>query len=254
MILLLPGFGDSGEIQLDWAAKPSCIDTNNTVICLHYFAQEKISLEKLLDGLCDDLTVRLVQLGSRLYAEVGDPLILPAGFCQNKKRVYMELPRVKRTAAFDLQIFTKKQDQSWGKVKSFPLLIYPKDLLQPLKNWARKNLLLVKGKSEKLIAFLEQENIPYALRNIYTNGDKVILHVGDLQEDNPDYRYANNSIIVFQEAVVDLPQIRAISTRHESRIFVEMKLLDSLADSPLAQKAFLKIFRMALDLHHNAGG
>ncbi|MCZ6872786.1 MAG: hypothetical protein O7G88_04535 [bacterium] len=253
-ILLLPGYGNSGEIKLDAAARPSCIDTNNKVICLHYFEQEKVLLEKLLDGLCDDLRVRLIQLGSRLYAEVGDPLMLPAGFCQNTKRVYMKLPRVKRTVAFDLQIFTKKQDQSWGKVKSLPILVYPKDLLQPLKNWAKKNLLLVKGKSEKLISFLDSENISYATRNIYSDGDKVILHVGDLKEDNPDYRYANSSIIVFREVVVDLPQIRALSTRYGPRIFVEMKLLDSLSDSPLVQKSFMKIFKMAVDLNHHVGG
>jgi hypothetical protein len=180
--------------------------------------------------------------------------MLEAGFCQHNKRVSMELPRVKRTTAFELQIFTRRQDKSWGKVKSLPLLLYPKDLLQPLKNWAKKNLLLVQGKRETLIAFLDKENIAYATRNTFFNGDKVILHVADLKEDAPDYRYENSRVIVFREGVVDLPQIRAVSTKYGPRIVVEMKLLDSLSDSPLAQQSFMRIFKMALDLNHNVGG
>lgn len=252
--LLFPASGNSGEIKFDAAAKPSCIDTKHGVICLHYFEQERVLLARFLDGLCDDVMVRLIQPGSRLYAEIGEPLLLAAGFCQRKKRVFIELPRVKRTTVFELQIFTKQQDQSWDRVKRFPLLIYPKDLLQPLKNWATRNLLLVTGKREVLTAFLDKEDIAYATHNTYANGAKVILHVADLKEDSPDYRYENSRVIVFREGVVDLPQIRALSTKYGPRIVVEMKLLEALSDSPLAQKSFMRIFRMALDLNHNPGG
>lgn len=253
-ILLLPGFGGSGEIMMNSTGGPTCIDKKDKVICLHYFEKQKVLIKNFVEGLCDDLMVRLVQLGSRLVAEAGDPLILDAGFCKKKESIYLELPRIKRIAEFELQVLTKKPDQSWGRLKSFPILVYPDDLLKPLKLWAEKNLLLVKGKSETLISFLDKEKIPYSTRNTHSNGDRVILHVGDLKEDSPDYTYEDNRIIIFKEAVEDLPQIRAISTKQGPRIFVEMKLLNSLSESPLAQRSFMKIFRMALDFKSNSGG
>lgn len=253
-LLLLPTPGQSGEIKLGSSNQPSCVDTPHQVICLHYFEQEKVWLEKLLAGLCDDLQVRLIQPGSRLYAEVGEPLLLPAGFCHHKERVYMKLPRVKRTVAFELQVLANKQNQSWVPVKSLPILVYPNDLLQPLKAWAQKNLLQVTGQYAKLIAFLDKENIAYTTHNTYSDKNKVILHVGDLRAAHPDYREASSRIIVFKEAVVDLPQIRVIATRYGPRIIVEMKLLDALPESPLVQKVFMKIFKMALDFNHNLGG
>lgn len=241
-------------MKLDIGAKPACVDTEHGVICLHYFEQERVFLERFLDGLCGDLMVRLIQPGSRLYAEVGEPLMLTAGFCQREDRVSIELPGVRRTTAFELQIFTNKEGKSWGNKKRLPLLVYPKDLLQPLKKWATKNLLLVTGKREVLTAFLDQENIGYTTRNSHSEGDKVILQVGDLKAHASENRYPNSRLIVFRERVVDLPQIRAQSTPYGAHIVVEMKLLDSLSDSPLAQQAFMRIIRMALDLNHNLGG
>jgi hypothetical protein len=253
-IQLVPGLGSSGEIIIDPAGKPSCVDKNGNVICLHYFEKEKIQINQFVNGLCDDLMVRLIQPGSRLYAEVGEPLILEAGFCQKKESFSLELPQVKSMVEFNLQIFTKKPDQSWAQLKSFPLILYPDDLMKPLKTWAEKNLLLIKGDSENLISFLDKEEIPHSTRNIRSSGDRVILHVGDIKKNVPDYMNADNKIIFFKETVVDLPQIRGISTRYGPRIFVEIKLIDSLSESPPAQRSFMKIFRMALDLDSNFGG
>ena len=49
----------------------------------------------------------------------------------------------------------------------------------------------------------------------------------------------------FRKKIVDLPQVRAVSTNGQTRVYVEMPLLRDLHISPLAQKALLDIIRLA---------
>ncbi|MFQ5983018.1 MAG: hypothetical protein ACE5KS_06555, partial [Woeseiaceae bacterium] len=53
--------------------------------------------------------------------------------------------------------------------------------------------------------------------------------------------------VIFQEKIVDLPQVRTVSSNGQTRVYVEMPFLHELRSNPLAQKALLNIIRLAIN-------
>ena len=245
-IMSMTALSIADETKMDSLGRPHCIDKDDKRICHHHFELDTLRIKDILNGDCKDLMVKLMQPASRLVAEIGESLLLNAESCADAKVGVVILPKIRRITEFDLQLYKKNSDQGWEKFQSVSLLVYPKELLDPLRKWAENNLLLIKGKNEVLKTFLKKEKIEFATRKRRTEGETVVIYSEDPERKNTPHEYEEGRIIVFKETVVDLPQIRQEPMPSGPRIFVELKLFDSLESNPLAQKSFLKIFNMAM--------
>ena len=98
-----------------------------------------------------------------------------------------------------------------------------------------------------LTDFLDQLEIEYVRGYEAVSGVPIGLLVN---ADEPERILEDRGIetaVIFQEKIVDLPQVRTVSHDGRTRVYVEMPFLHDLHNNPLAQKALLNIIRLAIN-------
>ncbi len=233
---------------------PPCLSNTGGRICHHAFAGDRIPFPGEITAPipCTGLKIRFVQLSTRLRMPLGMEHIVNGTSCVGLT-FHPLLPDVERELVVELQLFYRNAGGAWGKLwSSTPIKIYPTTLLDPFRTWAQQHELIVKDRQGRLTTFLQEHGIPFRtrlLRRRNTAGRKpVYLVTGGANAPYADFdswATANAHVIFFHETVVNLPKITSRMTRHGTRISVEMHVLDRLSTDPLAQKAFLDIFRMS---------
>ena len=114
-----------------------------------------------------------------------------------------------------------------------------------LTKFAEQHALVVFDKEDVLTDFLDRNEIEYGLGfdAMSDNSIALLVHPDKPEQLLEDRNFA--SVVIFQEKVVDLPQVRAVSMNGQRRVYVETPLLRDLLTNPLAQKALLDIIRLA---------
>ena len=233
---------------------PPCLSNTEGRICHHAFAGARAPIpgELITPMPCTGLKTQFVQLSTRLRMPLGAERIVNETSCIGLT-FHPLLPDAERELVVELQLFYRNAGGTWGKLwSSAPSKVYPTSLLDPLRAWAQQHQLIVKDREGRLTTFLQEHAIPFRTRLLSRRnaaGRKpVYLITGGGNAPHADlasWPTANAHVILFHETVLNLPKITSRMTSHGARINVEMKLLDRLPNDPLAQKAFLDIFRLS---------
>jgi hypothetical protein len=223
----------------------ACISGIDGDVCRHFFGGTDVTVNVAAPSSgCGQEKATLLQMSTRLTAPV-DGAVTPAEFDGCKPQgLTVRLPQVVNETEFHVEL--THGDGKTEELAVVPLEAYPRDILEPLKNWAKDadNALLLRDKEGKLAEFFDRNHVEYV-----TNGaaphkaHKVNIIVGDpeeLKEERPD-----GAVIYIVDKVKDVPAVLVERTAQGSTATAEIKLVDGLsADDPLSEKALMKIFNL----------
>ena len=223
------------------------MDAAEALVCRHYFEGTSIDLpvRAVLDGFgtaCENLVVKVLQRQGLMLAELGEPQAFDAEQCSTITSITLDLPDIRSEVDILVQFSAPESKQA---PEVIAVRVYPDTLLDPLAKFAAQNALVVFDEEGALTGFLDRNEIDYAHAFDVLHGVAVALLVQPAQPERLLEDRDFDSAIIFQEKVVDLPLIRAVSANGRTRVYVEMPLLHDLHNSPLAQKALLDIIRLA---------
>lgn len=225
-----------------------------------YFSEEDVRYSLAVEGggPCQPLAATLVQVTTRLEAELDqrqltaceagdDPNIL-AGTGLSFAFV---VPKVERKSRFEWRFASCPQSGGpCNPLLALPFTAYPRDLLAPLRSWAKTHNLVIRDPDGDLQDFLDQQRISYTERLLGRPEDsRVVTLIVDRRkaihaEDLGSYA-EDGSIILFRENTEGLPHVKSTGQGGHRLISVEMPLTTELEGRPLAQEIFLEIFRMS---------
>lgn len=141
-----------------------------------------------------------------------------------EEEIQVKLPQVGRISQYELVIEVFSTDQ-WNNADLLRIQVYPRNLMDPLRDWAGKNSLKVADSVGKLDAVLKFFKIPYEkIFGFEPPAPQAIMKVGHRE-------------YIFQETETPIPKIWI----KEDRVEFEMKILDDLPNNPLLQSELMQI-------------
>lgn len=223
------------------------MDDLDTLVCRHHFEGTSVelpvseALEKI-DAACEHLVVSVLQRQGLLLAELGEQQQFDAEQCSTMPSITVELPNVRSEADILVRFSLPEVDDAAGTIA---LRVYPDTLLEPLMRFAEQHALVVFDEAGTLTEFFDNNEIAYVQGFETVSAVPIALLVKPRGPERLLEDRGIDTAIIFQEKIVDLPQIRAVSSNGQTRVYVEMPFVHDLNDSPLAQKALLDIIRLA---------
>lgn len=223
------------------------MDDVDSLVCRHHFEGTNIDLpvRAALDSFgsaCEGLVVNVLQRQGLMLAELGEPQEFDAEQCATMTSFTVDLPDVRSEVDILVQFSSPDSTQA---PEFIAVRVYPDTMLDPLTKFAEQHSLVVFDEEGVLTAFLDHNEIDYGHGFNAPLDDPVALLV---KPDEPEQLLEDRdfgSAVIFQEKVIDLPQVRAVSSNGQTRVYVEMPLLHDLLTNPLAQKALLDVIRLA---------
>ena len=174
------------------------------------------------------------------------------GYRGDERELTLQLPAVARETDFQLRFQAKVASQAeWSPAGTIRIRVYPRDLLAPLKKWARRVQLRLDDRQGVLTQWLADGDVAFVdsrsalekragiptVTMIVTNGGNVLLP--GLGRD------LGHTIIVFTEQIGNLPKVVSIPQGSGRLIKVDLPIIQDLADDPRRQKQFLEIIGLA---------
>ena len=201
------------------------------------------------------LRAQLVQLTSNLsvpiVAELEVPLPSnPSPHSAIELDLSVPLPAVQRETNFELRVRSRRgHDKPWHAAGRIALRVYPGDLLDSVRVWAKSHPLRVRHGNGSLQRFLRQQRIPVVADGKaqgFGDGRGVSLFAGEsaLREHERFPLPEDEAIVLFTERESEPPRLFIERTDRGTTVSVEMRLLNRLATDPLAQKIFLEVFQL----------
>lgn len=224
------------------------MDDSSTLVCQHFFEGTSIDLparETLdsIDAPCERLVVRVLQRQGLLLAEVGEPREFDEEQCSTMTSISLDLPNVRSEVDILVQFSLSRSDST----AVIALRVYPDTLLDPLLHFAEQHPFVVFDDEGALTGFFDHNKIDYVQSFEAVSGIPIALLVQPREPERLLDDRGIDTAIIFREEIVDLPQIRAVSTNGQTRVYVEMPLLHDLHSNPLTQKALLDIVHLAIN-------
>lgn len=223
-------------------------------VCHHYFEGMTIDLpvKGEFSAKCEGLVVRILQQQGALFVPLREPLAYDQQICSTLKRISIELPDIRVETDLLIQIFQTERKSGQSNVPDEPveviaLRVYPDTILDPLKHLAEENSIVVYDDGGMLIDFFEYHEVDFITGFGSLFGTPIGLFVDN---KDPERLLEDSSIkaaVIFREKIIDVPQVRTISSNGQIRVYVEMNLLQDLHSSPLTQKALMKIINLAIN-------
>jgi len=223
------------------------MDADDSLVCRHHFEGTSIDLPvrtvlESFGATCEHLVVHTLQSQGLMLAELGEPQEFNAEQCATMTSLELNLPDIRSEVDILVQFSVP---ESGHAPEAIAVRVYPDTLLDPLTQFAAQHSLVVFDEEGVLTEFLERSEIDYVQGFDAMSGVPVALLVQPREPERLLEDRDFQSAVIFHEKIVDLPQIRAVSTDGRTRVYVEMPLLHDLHNSPLAQKALLDIIRLA---------
>lgn len=227
---------------------------------VHLFGNQPIEFPIVLSGEIDrfeNIHAQLIQYTSSLEVPNGEPIpvdiagVAPASH-ELDRQISLILPAVKRETSFGLRFTAtdlgNKEQVTIGEV---PLILYPQELVEPVKTWSQNVQLRVKDPLGTLTKFLETQNIrfdDFQSPASIVPGESVVNMVTVNPDDRfrkEDYIKTGQTTVFFLEKGVGLPHVLAVQGADRQVIEVNMELLKNLDHDPQAQKMFLEIVQLS---------
>lgn len=231
-----------------------------------YFSEQGTSIDMVLSRAqsCPIIIATLVQMATRLEAEVTQRQLFdcddqPSRFDGGAQTHAFQftVPKVKREARFEWRFAEcDAAGANCSGLINVPFDAFPTDPLEPVRNWATRESLVVKDSVGSLAEFLDLQRIEFIERRSgITKGSQL---VSLLVEDKKKLAAADlapylerGGVIVFRKSQDTLPLIRSRRVAGQALISVELPLIESLPANPRAQKALLEIFQMLFETGDN---
>ena len=225
---------------------------------LRLFGGQPVAVPVLVHALeVEGLTLRaqLVQLTSNLSVPIGAELEVPLPSNPSPHSgieldLSVPLPAVQRETNFELRIRSRRgHDKPWHAAGAIALRVYPGDLLDSVRVWAKSHPLRVRDGDGSLQHFLRRQRIPVVANGKargLRDGRGVSLFAGApaLREHKRFPRLEDEAVVLFTEQESEPPRLLIERTDRGTTVSVEMRLVDRLATDPLAQKIFLEVFQL----------
>ncbi len=204
----------------------------------------------------EKLTLRaeLVQLTASFSVPIGGELEVPLPRYPSPPSgievdLSVVLPAVRQETDFELRIRSRWDgDGDWQAAGRIALRVYPDDLLNPVRSWAKSHPLRVDDDHWSLIQFLRQQSIPVVGdgRQAFTGSRGVTVYAGAraLRKHALFPQRGDETAVFFTERQTDTPRLVIERIGRATAVTVEMRILDRLATDPLAQKIFLEVFQL----------
>ena len=225
---------------------------------LRLFGGQTVAVPVLVHVLqVEGLTLRaqLVQLTSNLSVRTGAELEVPLPSNPSlhfgiELDLSVPLPAVQRETNFELRVRSRRgHNKPWHAAGRIALRVYPGNLLDPVRVWAKSHPLRVRHGNGSLQRFLRQQKIPVVADGKtqgFGDGRGVSLFAGAsaFREHERFPLPEDEAIVLFTERESEPPRLFIERTDRGTTVSVEMRLLDRLATDPLAQKIFLEVFQL----------
>lgn len=240
---------------------PKDVASKSIRIPFHYFSGQKIELPLIIHGLPQttvDLEAKFYHVTTSTAAQVGETLTLFADKRIDSGGILQEtfstvLPEIKRESTLQLQFLAKSGSQEkWFPAGKIIMKVYPDNLLDPMREWAKDLELRVEDRAGKLKQFLDSQKIAYMESQAVSLRDliqpKVVLKTTSFNEEEiarEPFPEEKEVVVYFTEMHSDLPLI--FVDRKENygvKIIVRMKLIDDFNIDPRAQITFLDIIAL----------
>ena len=221
-----------------------------------YFSKHSVTLNLLFEGVadCPRISARLVQISLRLEAELLDrqafecdgPPHGPDGEAV-KATFSFQVPKVDKMSRFEWRfVRCATVDDPCDHLATFAFDAYPINLLDPLKAWAAKHVLVARDPTGELQDFLEQIDIQFYERAVPAGPETEVLTLllerGETS-NRTDYgpHLAKGDLVVFRERIETLPMIRIRDIGNRHLTTVELVIVAKLNGDPAIQRVFLDI-------------
>lgn len=226
-------------------AESDCIDGVSGDVCHHFFEKSSIILpvDHNSSGIIPPvIEYELLQISHRLSLPLINRKLLCSGNCNKESSNIIDLPAFSYETEIHINLYMRDINDQWVNYLTFPIIIYPRTLLDSTKSWAEKNTFVLLDKTKILNDFFDSNNIRYIKRvlrlDMSKEQERVILTTNERLVK--DYPFINT--VLFLERVNTLPNITIQQNENIRHILVEMRLLQRLKNNPLAQKLFVKLF------------
>ena len=225
---------------------------------LRLFGGQTVAVPVLVHALKVEginLRAQLVQLTSNLSVPIGAELEVPLPSNPSPHSgieldLSVPLPAVQRETNFELRVRSRRgHDKPWHAAGRIALRVYPGDLLDSVRVWAKSHPLRVRYGNGSLQRFLRRQRIPVVADGKaegFHDGPGVSLFAGAsaLRKHKRFPLPEGEAIVLFTERESEPPRLFIERTDRGTTVSVEIRLLDRLATDPLAQKIFLEVFQL----------
>ncbi len=168
----------------------------------------------------------------------------------------MAFPPVRAESHFKLRLWGRSgHTGDWQELGSTDLVLFPRDMLGPLRGWARSHELAVRDDSHRLGDFFRASAIPFFDCAAAGASTEICAAMKpDFYLEAPSTAAGSASVCVrplagssifFRESSISLPSVTIRSTGRRTRIDVAMQMLDGLPTDPRAQRLLLELFGLA---------
>jgi hypothetical protein len=219
-----------------------------------FFGGRTVSVPVPLTPPIDDslvLRARLFQLTAALASPIGDALELPVaqagGAGAWAPRLDILLPHVSRESHLELRLQVRRgAEGEWHDAGRVALRVYPDDLLEPLRDWAREHTLRLVDDRGELADFLRHHDIDFRARGDAPRpgtGPQITLYAGKAARrqrsgDKP------GAAVIFRERELGVPHVLVDERGNQPVVSVEMALVARLDSDPRAQQTLIQIFEL----------
>lgn len=225
-----------------------------------YFALEEIHLPLAArNGTdCAAITAVLVQLSSSLEALLEERRLKNCSddvgsLVANPRPVpfRFRVPDVRRKARFEWRFQAcAGDDEGCQSLLTVPFTAFPRNLLQPLKDWAGEHVLVVHDPDGGLQSFLDGQDIPFFERAAptYPDAERTTLLVSKekaVDEVTLRKMTERGGVVVFRETSNGLPLVKSETLGPHRLITVELPVVSALATDPYAQEVLLDLIRLS---------
>jgi len=221
----------------------------------HYIGGQKVVIPFWVytsDNRTLILTAEATQLGYSLQAPYGIKAeITPASDEKNSvvRHLSLMLPEVKRETNFEV-VLKRNEKENPEDLGRFKMVVYPQDMLKPLKQWAKEHQVRLKDRQWILAEVFEKNEIEFVDDRAALPKTKerpvVTIIVGEPEEDflEKPPGFWEGSIIILREGYSSIPKVTVRPIKTGTLVDVELEVVKDLTQNPRHQKAFLDIVRL----------
>jgi hypothetical protein len=253
--LVLAAVAGIHEVSTQPAPSPALVVTRPAAgEPLRFFGGRTVNVPLVLHTTqFEGLSVRaeLVQLSASLALpvarEVDVPLAVPdrpAASPASELELPVSLPAVHRETDFELRFRSFRLAEPVGRPAGrVALRVYPDNLLEPVRVWAESHAIRLEDGHGSVTELFRRQGI--AVTDTAHPDLTVFAGLRSTRVRTLRRHGSAPAEVFFTEREVATPHLVVERTGKNTRVTVEMYLLDRLTTDPLAQKMFLEAFRHA---------
>lgn len=189
---------------------------------LYHFGEQKLTFP------LDHGYLQCQKVRSQLFKRI-DTVSVPVSEITStscNKPITVELPKVESAATYML-IIELQAGGHWDHIKTHKIQIYPKDIFNGLRQWSKRNKLLVSDSEGKLEAFFKEKRISFeSTFGFATPHPTALMKVGERE-------------YLFRESNPPFPKV----VIEKNKVTFDLPVLDTLKTNPVVQWELMQLIQ-----------